>query len=91
VAARQGLQAKSFDKAAESYSDATGGSMSGDSLRRITEGFGQALEDKRSQKPSHHERPEPGIKCALEAKPPKSSGKDRKISQAIKRKAGVLS
>lgn len=47
VAARQGLQAKSFKKAAESYSDATGGSMSSDSLRRITEGFGQALEDQR--------------------------------------------
>jgi hypothetical protein len=29
------------------YSDSTGGSMSSDSLRRITEGFGQALEDKR--------------------------------------------
>jgi len=48
VAARQGLQAKSFDKAAESYSDATGGSMSKDSLLRITEGFGQRLEDKRA-------------------------------------------
>jgi len=47
VATRQGLQAKSFDKAAESYSDATGGSMSSDSLRRITEGFGQRLEEKR--------------------------------------------
>jgi hypothetical protein len=47
VAVRQGLQAKSFDKAAESYSDATGGSMSGDSVRRITEGFGQELEKKR--------------------------------------------
>jgi len=40
VAAREGLQAKSFKKAAESYSDATGGSMSSASLRRITEGFG---------------------------------------------------
>ena len=49
VAAREGLQAKSFRKAAESYSDATGGSMSSSSLRRITEGFGQALEDKRVQ------------------------------------------
>jgi hypothetical protein len=47
VAAREGLQAKSFKKAAESYSDATGSSMSSDSVRRITEGFGQALEDKR--------------------------------------------
>jgi hypothetical protein len=47
VAVRQGLQSKSFEKAAELYSDSTGGSMSSDSLRRITEGFGQALEDKR--------------------------------------------
>ena len=47
MAARQGLQAKSFDKAAESYSDGTGGSMSSDSVRRITEGFGQRLEEKR--------------------------------------------
>jgi hypothetical protein len=47
VAARHGLQSKSFEKAAELYSDSTGGHMSSDSLRRITEGFGQALEDKR--------------------------------------------
>jgi len=47
VATQQGLQTKSFDKAAEAYSDATGGSMSGDSLRRVTEGFGQAVEEKR--------------------------------------------
>lgn len=47
MATRQGLQAKSFDKAAEAYSDATGGSMSGDSLRRVTEGFGRAVEKKR--------------------------------------------
>ena len=49
VAARHGLQSKSFDKAAELYSDSTGGSMSGDSLRRITEGFGQRLEEKRKR------------------------------------------
>lgn len=47
MAVRQGLQSKSFEKAAELYSDSTGGHMSGDSLRRMTEGFGQALEDKR--------------------------------------------
>jgi hypothetical protein len=47
VATQQGLQAKSFDKAADAYSDATGGSMSGDSLRRVTEGFGQGVEDRR--------------------------------------------
>jgi hypothetical protein len=49
VAARHGLQSKSFDKAAELYSDSTGGSMSGDSLQRITEGFGQRLEEKREK------------------------------------------
>jgi hypothetical protein len=47
VAVRQGLQAKSFDLAAEGYSEALGGAMSGDSLRRVTEGWGQAVEDKR--------------------------------------------
>lgn len=47
VAARQGLQAKSFAKAAEAYNDATGGNMSSDSVCRITEGFGQKLEEKR--------------------------------------------
>ena len=47
MAARHGLQSKSFDKASELYSDSTGGSMSSDSVRRITEGFGQVLEDKR--------------------------------------------
>lgn len=47
VATRQGLQAKSFDLGAEAYRDATGSSMSGDSLRRVTQGFGQAVETKR--------------------------------------------
>ena len=43
VATRQGLQAKSFALAAESYREAVGGSMSPDSLRRLTEGWGQAM------------------------------------------------
>jgi hypothetical protein len=47
VAAHQGLQAKSFDLAAEAYCEATGGHMSGDSLTRITEGFGKKLETQR--------------------------------------------
>jgi hypothetical protein len=38
---------KSFELAAEVYSDATGGHMSRDSLRRITEGWGKAVEKKR--------------------------------------------
>jgi len=47
VATRQGLQAKSFDLAAEAYTDAVGGAMSPDSLRRITEGWGQQVEQQR--------------------------------------------
>jgi hypothetical protein len=47
VATRQGLQSQSFDLAAEAYSDAVGGAMSPDSLRRITEGWGQQVEQQR--------------------------------------------
>jgi hypothetical protein len=47
VAVRQGLQAKSFDLAAESYCEAVGGRMSSDSLGRVTEGWGQLVEDSR--------------------------------------------
>jgi hypothetical protein len=47
VATRQGLLGKSFELAAEAYSDATGGHMSKDSLRRVTEGWGQVVEEKR--------------------------------------------
>ena len=49
MAVRQGLQAKSFDLAAEAYEDAVGGSMSGDSLRRVTEGWGQGVEERRKE------------------------------------------
>jgi hypothetical protein len=49
VATRQGLLAKSFDLAAEAYADAVGGSMSSDSLRRITEGWGQRVEEQRQE------------------------------------------
>jgi len=48
VATRQGLQAQSFALAAESYGEAVGGSMSTDSLRRLTEGWGQAVADQRA-------------------------------------------
>jgi len=41
--------AKSFDLAAAAYVDAVGGSMSPDSLRRITEGWGQKVEDQRQE------------------------------------------
>lgn len=42
-----GLQAKSFDLAAEAYSEAVGGSMSSDSLQRVTEKWGKAVEVRR--------------------------------------------
>jgi hypothetical protein len=41
------LQARSFDLAAEAYCDAVGGSISGDSVRRITQGWGKAVEAQR--------------------------------------------
>jgi len=37
------LQAPSFERAAEAYTDAVGGSISRSSVRRVTEGFGQRL------------------------------------------------
>ena len=48
MATREGLQAKSFALAAESYREAVGGSMSPDSLRRLTEGWGQAVAERRT-------------------------------------------
>lgn len=47
VAAEQGLQAPSFDQAAHTYARAVGGGISGDSVRRITEGFGQGVAQNR--------------------------------------------
>jgi hypothetical protein len=47
VATRQGLQAKSFDLAAEAYEEAVGGRMSSDSLRGVTEGWGEQVETRR--------------------------------------------
>ena len=49
LATRQGLQSKSFDKAAELYSDSTGGDISSDSLRRIREGTSQAQQSTQRQ------------------------------------------
>ena len=43
MATRLGLQAKSFDLAATAFGDAVGREMSADSLRRLTEGWGQAV------------------------------------------------
>lgn len=47
VATRQGLQAKSFELAAENFADSVGGAMSRDSIRRITQGWGQQVERQR--------------------------------------------
>lgn len=49
VAVRQGLQARSFDLASESYEDAVGSAMSSDSLRRLTEGWGSVCADQREE------------------------------------------
>ncbi len=43
------MMAKSFDLAAEAYVDAVGSSMSSDSLRRITEGWGRRVEEQREE------------------------------------------
>jgi hypothetical protein len=48
VVTRQGLQAKSFDLAAEAYAEAVGGEISADSLRRVTEGWGTQVETQRT-------------------------------------------
>jgi hypothetical protein len=48
VATREGLQAQSFALAAEGYRDAVGGSMSPDSLRRLTEGWGEMIAGQRA-------------------------------------------
>jgi hypothetical protein len=47
VAAEQGLQAPSFDRAAHAYSRAVGGRISGDSIRRVTQDFGRRIGDQR--------------------------------------------
>jgi len=47
VATRQGLQAPSFEQAAEAYSEAVGGAMSGSSLRRITIGVGEEIAERK--------------------------------------------
>lgn len=43
------MQAPSFDQAAGSYGRAVGGEISGDSVRRITEGFGQGVAERRQR------------------------------------------
>ena len=57
MAARQGLQARSFDLAAVAYSDAVGGAISGDSVARVTEGWGQAVDGHRAAEAERANRP----------------------------------
>lgn len=45
---RLGLQSKSFDRAAESFANAVGQSVSGDSVARITKGRGRQVEAQRA-------------------------------------------
>ena len=47
MATRLGLQAQSFDLAARAFGDAVGRDISADSLRRITEGWGQVVAEQR--------------------------------------------
>ena len=56
VAVREGLQARSFKRAAEAVSDAVGGSISADSVRRLSEGFGEAVAQRRTQEAERAER-----------------------------------
>ncbi len=42
------MQAKSFDLAAEAYTEAVGGAISGDTLQRITEGWGTQVDQQRN-------------------------------------------
>ena len=48
MATRLGLQSKSFERAADSFTDAVGQSISGDSVRRITQGWGRQVEARRA-------------------------------------------
>ena len=47
MAVRQGLQAKSFELAAEAFSDAIGSYISRESMRTVTEGWGKVVDEKR--------------------------------------------
>lgn len=49
VAVRQGLQAKSFKLAAESFSDAIGCTMLRDGMRQVTQEWGKKVDEKREQ------------------------------------------
>jgi hypothetical protein len=66
------LLGKSFELAAEAYNDATGGHMSKDSLRRVTEGWGQVVEEKRQAEAEQvyaSEAPQPASQIVTVNKP----------------------
>ena len=47
--ARCGLREPSFEQAAEGYREATGGQVSGASVRRVTQGFGRQVRQRQAQ------------------------------------------
>src|SRR5512137_702692 len=57
VATRLGLQAKSFDLAAAGFSDAVGRDISGDSVARLTEGWGRSMAEQSSADAERANRP----------------------------------
>ena len=70
VAVRQGLQAKSFKLAAESFSDATGCGMSDESMRRVTQGWGKVVDEKRQQEVAEVFDPVSGQRAHIESMAP---------------------
>jgi hypothetical protein len=62
VAVRQGLQARSFVLAAESFSDATGCAMCKEEMRQVTQAWGQTVDEQREVAAErifdHNEKPE---------------------------------
>lgn len=46
---RQGLQARSFEQAAVAFTDATGCSMSRESMRKVTQQWGEAVDQRRNE------------------------------------------
>jgi hypothetical protein len=59
------LQSKSFDLAATAFGDAVGRGISGDSVARLTEGWGQAVEAQRNQEAERANQPgRPGERLA---------------------------
>jgi hypothetical protein len=53
VMTRGGLREPSFAQAAEGYREATGGTVSGASIRRVTQGFGQQVRERRTAEAEH--------------------------------------